>query len=129
MPMMPPPPCATASAPAASEPASGRHRRERGAHTDGRGSGGDYCHQAGDLETHGLVDFSDMTRFDAERLHRMIENHLHYTGSERASTILENWPAYLPKFVKVMPVDYRRALEETELAQEPELDPFQPEDR
>jgi glutamate synthase (NADPH/NADH) large chain len=69
-------------------------------------------HQTGDLETHGLVDFSDMTRFDAERLHQMIENHLHYTGSERASTILENWPAYLPKFVKVMPVEYRRALEE-----------------
>ena len=69
-------------------------------------------HQTGDLETHGLVDFGDMTRFDAERLHQMIENHLHYTGSERASTILENWPAYLPKFVKVMPVEYRRALEE-----------------
>ncbi len=69
-------------------------------------------HQTGDLETHGLVDFSDMTRFDAERLHQMIENHLHYTGSERARTMLENWPAYLPKFVKVMPVEYRRVLEE-----------------
>jgi glutamate synthase (NADPH/NADH) large chain len=69
-------------------------------------------HQSGDLESHGLVDVTDMTRFDAERLHQLIENHLHYTGSTRARAILENWAAYLPKFVKVMPVEYRRALEE-----------------
>ncbi|MGA7547092.1 MAG: glutamate synthase large subunit, partial [Methyloceanibacter sp.] len=69
-------------------------------------------HQAGDLESHGLVDVTDMTRFDAERLHQLIENHLHYTGSARARAILDDWAAYLPKFVKVMPVEYRRALEE-----------------
>jgi glutamate synthase (NADPH/NADH) large chain len=69
-------------------------------------------HQTGDLESHGLVDFTDMTRFDAERLYQLIENHLHYTGSERARAILANWSEMLPKFVKVMPVEYRRALEE-----------------
>ena len=70
------------------------------------------AHQGGDLESHGLVDLSDMTRFDEERLHQLIENHLHYTGSTRAREILDNWADYLPKFVKVMPVEYRRALEE-----------------
>jgi len=55
---------------------------------------------------------SDMTRFDAERLHQLIANHASYTGSERARTILANWVEYLPKFRKVMPVEYRRALEE-----------------
>jgi glutamate synthase (NADPH/NADH) large chain len=69
-------------------------------------------HQSGDLETHGLVDLTDMTRFDEERLYRLIERHLHYTGSERARAILANWSEYLPKFVKVMPVEYRRALQE-----------------
>ncbi len=69
-------------------------------------------HQTGDLESHGLVDVTDMTRFDEERLYQLIENHLHYTGSERARTVLANWSEYLPKFVKVMPVEYRRALEE-----------------
>ena len=53
-----------------------------------------------------------MTRFDEERLYQLIERHLHYTGSERARAILADWSAYLPKFVKVMPVEYRRALEE-----------------
>ena len=56
--------------------------------------------------------FTDMTRFDEERLYQLIERHLHYTGSARARAILDDWASYLPKFVKVMPVEYRRALEE-----------------
>jgi glutamate synthase (NADPH/NADH) large chain len=75
-------------------------------------------HQGGDLETHGKVDISsDMTRFDALRLRRLIEKHLHYTNSSVARSILDNWNDMLPKFVKVMPVDYRRALEEMKQAQ------------
>ena len=76
-------------------------------------------HQGGDLETHGRVDVShDMTRFDAIRLHQLIEQHLHYTNSNRAREILENWSDYLPRFVKVMPVEYRRALLEMSAQQQ-----------
>ncbi len=68
-------------------------------------------HMGGDLETHGRVDVSrDMTRHDAIRLKQLVEKHMHYTDSSRARHILDNWSDYLPKFVKVMPVDYRRAL-------------------
>jgi glutamate synthase (NADPH/NADH) large chain len=75
-------------------------------------------HQGGDLETHGLVDIGhDMTRNDALRLYRLIRRHTHYTDSALGHRILQNWNEYLPKFVKVMPVDYRRALEEMEAAQ------------
>jgi glutamate synthase (NADPH/NADH) large chain len=75
-------------------------------------------HQGGDLETHGLVDIShDMSRNDALRLRLLIERHTHYTGSTRGRQILDNWRDYLPKFVKVMPVDYRRALQEMQAAQ------------
>jgi len=77
-----------------------------------------HAHQTGDLQNHGMVDIQqDMTRFDAQRLRQLVENHRRYTGSERARMILENWDAYLPKFVKIMPVEYRRALEEMERAQ------------
>jgi glutamate synthase (NADPH/NADH) large chain len=70
-------------------------------------------HQSGDLETHGKVDIlADMTRFDAERLRQLIQNHLRYTGSTRAREILDQWDAYRPKFRKVMPIEYRRALTE-----------------
>jgi glutamate synthase (NADPH/NADH) large chain len=69
-------------------------------------------HQGGDLETHGMVDIMhDMTRHDVQRLRTLIEKHRRYTGSGRAKQILENWSAYAPRFVKVMPVDYRQALE------------------
>jgi len=53
-----------------------------------------------------------MSRFDAERLHQLIANHASYTQSGRAGHILANWNTYLPKFRKVMPVEYRRALAE-----------------
>jgi glutamate synthase (NADPH/NADH) large chain len=52
----------------------------------------------------------DMLRFDAERLRILVERHLLLTGSARARTLLEDWDAALPRFVKVMPSDYRRAL-------------------
>jgi len=72
-------------------------------------------HHGGDLMHKGLVDVSgDMTRHDEERLYQLISNHLHYTGSARAKQILDNWAGFRPKFRKVMPVEYRRALEEME---------------
>ncbi len=72
-----------------------------------------HYHQAGDLDSHGRVDvMSDMSRYDAERLHQLIANHARYTGSQRAKDILAAWNEYLPKFRKVMPVEYRRALAE-----------------
>ena len=75
-------------------------------------------HHGGDIEHHGRVDVtSDMTRHDDERLHQLIENHRHYTGSTVAQTILDNWEDYRPKFVKVMPTEYRRALQEIEAEQ------------
>ena len=72
-------------------------------------------HHGGDLMHKGLVDvLADMTSHDEERLYQLIANHQHYTGSDRAAAILDNWTEYRPKFRKVMPVEYRRALEEME---------------
>ncbi len=74
-------------------------------------------HQGGDLTTAGKVDvMSDMTRFDAERLHQLISNHLRATGSSRAKEILDNWASCKGKFRKVMPIEYRRALQELNAA-------------
>jgi len=77
-------------------------------------------HQGGDLEAHGQVDLlRDMTRFDAQRLYLLIDKHRRWTGSRRAQRILDNWALWLPRFVKVMPVDYRRALEEMQARSRP----------
>ncbi|MDX5594709.1 glutamate synthase large subunit [Pseudovibrio sp. SPO723] len=74
-------------------------------------------HHGGDIEHKGRVDISaDMTRHDDERLRGVLENHVKYTGSSKAKEILDNWQEWRPKFVKVMPVEYRRALKEMEAA-------------
>ncbi|MGY3369528.1 glutamate synthase (NADPH/NADH) large chain [Bradyrhizobium sp. GM2.4] len=70
-------------------------------------------HHSGDLEAHGRVDvFKDLLASDVERLHVLITRHAKATGSRRAADILANWKDWLPKFRKVMPVEYRRALRE-----------------
>jgi glutamate synthase (NADPH) large chain len=74
-------------------------------------------HQTHDLERHGLVDImSDMSRFDAHRLHHLITRHARFTDSAIASEILAEWKTWYPKFRKVMPVEYRRALNELKAA-------------
>jgi glutamate synthase (NADPH/NADH) large chain len=54
----------------------------------------------------------DRLRHDARRLQTLIARHFLYTGSEPAHRVLEHWRELLPKFVKVMPLDYRRALQD-----------------
>jgi glutamate synthase (NADPH/NADH) large chain len=58
-----------------------------------------------------MVDLELVTEpNDQLELKTMIERHVMYTGSERGRRILENWEAHLPYFVKVFPMDYKRAL-------------------
>ncbi|RXG15447.1 glutamate synthase (NADH) large subunit [Leeuwenhoekiella aestuarii] len=47
---------------------------------------------------------------DKVQLKELITNHYNYTQSSLAQRILENWDVYLPKFVKVLPEEYRKAL-------------------
>ena len=68
-------------------------------------------HQAGDLDGLGRVDImADLTSFDAARLRLLIARHARLAGSRRAAHILDHWDQFRPKFRKVMPVEYRRAL-------------------
>ncbi|GAB5505429.1 MAG: hypothetical protein Rhirs2KO_05920 [Rhizobiaceae bacterium] len=72
-------------------------------------------HHGGDLDYKGRVSVDgDMTSHDEERLYQLISNHVHYTGSVRGRAIMDNWADYRPKFRKVMPIEYRRALLEME---------------
>ena len=51
---------------------------------------------------------------DEVTIKTLIEKHANYTGSVRAQALLADWAASRSKFVKVMPIEYKRAL--TELA-------------
>jgi glutamate synthase domain-containing protein 3 len=48
---------------------------------------------------------------DLETIKRMLENHYKFTGSTKAKAILDDFEKEVRWFVKVMPTDYRRVLE------------------
>jgi glutamate synthase (ferredoxin) len=50
---------------------------------------------------------------EIQEVRAMIQRHAQYTGSEHAKKILKLWQEMAPKFVKVIPKDYKRALEAT----------------
>jgi glutamate synthase domain-containing protein 3 len=59
-----------------------------------------------------MVDIEQITdEADEEFLRDYIGRHLEYTGSRQAARLLENWEEIIPLFVKVIPIEYRRALE------------------
>ena len=53
---------------------------------------------------------------DKAALRAMLESHVKYTGSRKAKEILENWETKLSQFLKVMPIDYKRVLQERRAA-------------
>ena len=48
---------------------------------------------------------------DKDFLTSMVKKHIKYTDSLLAKRLMESWEESLPNFVKVMPLDYRKALE------------------
>ncbi len=48
---------------------------------------------------------------ETEEVRAMIERHARYTRSQQASRILDSWDQHVPKFVKVLPKDYKRVLQ------------------
>jgi glutamate synthase (NADPH/NADH) large chain/glutamate synthase (ferredoxin) len=65
----------------------------------------------------GMVELEKVTsKDDIQTLRMLIEAHHRYTGSRKAKTVLDTWTTMLPKFIKVMPTDYKRVLAERKAA-------------
>jgi glutamate synthase domain-containing protein 2/glutamate synthase domain-containing protein 1/glutamate synthase domain-containing protein 3 len=60
---------------------------------------------------HELVDLERLDEGDQARVRALVEEHLERTGSPVAYRVLDEWEELGPRFVKVMPRDYRAALE------------------
>ena len=59
-----------------------------------------------------MVDLESVWREeDKTVLYNLIKKHIDYTGSKRAKWILDSWANMVGRFVKVIPIDYRKALE------------------
>jgi glutamate synthase (ferredoxin) len=70
---------------------------------------------AGDFQrrcNHELVDLEPLEHVeDIELVRSLVERHVKYTGSEHGARVLNAWSRCAAMFVKVMPRDYKRALE------------------
>ena len=66
------------------------------------------------------LDMVDLDGIEAQEealeLRSMIERHVRYTGSTVGQRLLDGWEDHVHQFVKVMPVDYKRVLEERRAA-------------
>ena len=58
-----------------------------------------------------MIELEDLKKQDKETLFNSISNHFKYTESKKAKKILNSWPKEMKRFIKVMPTDYKRALE------------------
>jgi glutamate synthase (ferredoxin) len=63
-----------------------------------------------------MVALESLDETDKVTLKAMIEKHEAATGSAKASIVLINWKVYADRFVKVMPMDYKRVLQALERA-------------
>ena len=57
------------------------------------------------------IEFENISEEDAAELKAIIEKHVLYTESKKGARLLADWNASLDNFVKVMPTEYKRALE------------------
>ncbi|MDR1505910.1 MAG: glutamate synthase large subunit [Treponema sp.] len=66
----------------------------------------------------GMVEVSGLGNEEDESFVKdTVSRHVYWTGSTYARGILENWTEYRAKFVKVLPVEYKRALQQMKLAE------------
>ena len=50
-----------------------------------------------------------------KELHELIRQHYLYTGSKLARTMLDNWTHYVDEFIQVVPIEYKRVLQEEQM--------------
>ena len=58
----------------------------------------------------GMVGIEPLDNNDAETIHTLVRCHYEYTHSAVAWRVLSGWKETVHKFVKVMPVEYRKVL-------------------
>ena len=50
-----------------------------------------------------------------KELHELIRKHYHFTGSHLASKMLDNWDKYVDEFIQIVPIEYKKVLQEEQM--------------
>jgi glutamate synthase (NADPH/NADH) large chain len=66
----------------------------------------------------GMVELSGLESIEDETfVKNTIRQHIYWTGSAYAQEILDNWPAERDRFIKILPVEYKLALQKQKVAE------------
>jgi glutamate synthase domain-containing protein 3 len=68
-----------------------------------------------------MVEIEKLHKRDKEAVEKLIKDHFKYTKSPVAKIVIDNFDGEIRRFVKVMPTEYKRVLEERELAEDSAL--------
>ena len=75
----------------------------------------------GDFDYYCNMDMVELSLIEdtasRKELHELIRKHYHYTGSPLAETMLDHWNKYVEEFISVVPIEYKRVLQEERLQQ------------
>ena len=70
---------------------------------------------SGDFDRHCNMDMVELQLVESSRdiaeLKGILENHLRYTGSPKAKALLDDWDSSVRRFLKVMPIGYKKILQ------------------
>lgn len=76
--------------------------------------------EKGDFDFYCNMEMVELTLLeeisDIRELKNLISKHAQYTNSEIARRILDNWEFYVTKFIKVVPIEYKKVLQEKKMA-------------
>ena len=50
-----------------------------------------------------------------KELHELIRKHYHYTGSQLAGMMLDKWEKYVDEFICIVPIEYKKVLQEEQM--------------
>ena len=50
-----------------------------------------------------------------KELHELIRKHYHHTGSHLAGLMLDNWNKYVDEFIQIVPIEYKKVLQEEQM--------------
>lgn len=73
----------------------------------------------GDFDYYCNMDMVELSLIEdtasRRELHELIRKHYHYTGSPLAGMMLDNWSRYVEEFISVVPIEYKRVLQEEQM--------------
>ena len=70
-----------------------------------------------DIAEDGVISPEERPLFDEimEELHELVRQHYLYTGSKLARQMLDDWGRYVEDFIQVVPIEYKRVLQEEQV--------------